>query len=388
MKHLAVIGLFLLVLSMIGFSQDRKAIVQLSYVAKLHGIRRVPFSSVTVMDNRFDTTKLKVLVDGTLPFHELAFAQPASLVVESYIRRLINGLPQNDRRLYIDLRQFRFGNIATRIGTGQANNVFRKNDPLIRDCLFFSANAYISTGEHQYKKVFSFKKPIVLQIKGMRGDIYQRTVIKALSDFVTALCAVDFQAYARDGAVYSEESLRTNVIADWAFYPINQQTPSANGIYPTFDDFLNNRLQIVDPSLRMADDSAYLLNIPTGVKTPWGVYYDGVFYFGLNSPPASHFFLPLVSRNNTFYFYIPNSLPNMYAMLTAGQLTPQSILDNSSSIQTNTYADLTGLVIGAIFQAGENRAIKNKLKKVTLYGTGGDLRQCFLDMDSGDVVYY
>jgi hypothetical protein len=78
----------------------------------------------------------------------------------------------------------------------------------------------------------------------------------------------------------------------------------------------------------------------------------------------------------------------MYAMLTAGQLTPQSILDNSSSIQTNTYADLTGLVIGAIFQAGENRAIKNKLKKVTLYGTGGDLRQCFLDMDSGDVVYY
>ena len=213
MRQCAIIGL-LFFLIMTGFSQDRKDIVQLSYVAKLHGIRRVPFNSVTVIDNRFDTTKLKVLVDGTLPFHELAFAQPASYAIASYIQQLIDRLPQANRHLYIDLRQFRFGNIASRIGAGQANNVFRKNDPLIRDCLFFSANAYISTGEHQYKKVISFKKPIVLQIKGMRGDIYQRTVIKALSDFVTALCAVDFQACARDSAVYSEESMRTNVIAD------------------------------------------------------------------------------------------------------------------------------------------------------------------------------
>jgi hypothetical protein len=393
MRQEVIIGLFFLLLSITSLSQDRKDIVQLNYVSKLHGIRRVPFNTVTVIDNRFDTTKLLVLADGTLPFHELAFVQPASLAIASYIQRVVDPLLKTDRRLYIDLKQFRFGNIATRIGAGQANNVFHKNDPPIKYCLFFSASAYFSTGDHQYKKVFSFKKATVLQIKGFRGDFYQRTVIKALSDFVTALCITDIRAYSWDSAVYDEGRIRTNVIADWASYPINQQTPSANCIYPTFDDFLNSRPRVVDLSLRMAADSTYSLNIPTGVKSPWGAYYEGVFYFGLDAPHTAstqhdRFFLPLVSRNSTFYFYLPHSLPNMYAMLSIGSMATQDILDNSGSVQTNTYADLGALAIGAIFGVRENRVIKDKREKIALGGRGGDLRQCFLDMDSGDVVYY
>ena len=387
MRHGAIIGLLFLLLSMTGFSQDRKDIIGLNYPIKLRGIRHVPFNQVTVIDNRFDTTKLKVLADGALPFHEIIFAQPASTVIASYIHRAIARLPQTNRRLYIDLKQCRCGNIATRLGGGQANNA------PIKDCLFFSANAYFSTGTHQYKKVLSFKKAIVLKYKGISGDIHSPTVKRVLSDFITALCTVDMQAYTRDSAIYDEESIHTNVIADWATYPINQQTPSANGVYFTFDDFLNNRLQVVDFSVRMECDSTYSLDIPTRVKIPWGAFYEGVFYFGLNVPhtllrEGNLFFLPLVRRNNTFCFHLPNQLPNMYAMLSAESLPPTGYtLDNPGPGITNLYVASAALVIGVISQAVKNQVINKRQDKIASYGTSADLRQCFLDMDCGDVVF-
>jgi hypothetical protein len=44
--------------------------------------------------------------------------------------------------------------------------------------------------------------------------------------------------------------------------------------------------------------------------------------------------------------------------------------------------------IGAIFRAGKNVATNNRKEKIIYRGQSGEMRLCFLDMDSGDVIYY
>jgi hypothetical protein len=381
---------FAFLFSITCYSQNLKDVVELNYVRKLSGIHNVPFSAVTVVDDRFDTTKLELMPTGARPFHDLVFAQPASIAVAEYIERVINRYPKADRRLYIDLLQLRFGNIGTRIGEGQANNVFHKNDPEIKYCLFLSANAYYADTNGGFKKVFSFKRPIVMQIKGLRGDFYQRTIIKALTDFITALCAVDEKATAKDADSMAGENFGKNVIEYWASYPINKLSVTSNGIYPTFDDFLNNRIRSADFTLRQNEDSTWILDLPAGINNPWGVYYNGIFYYALNDPRLPYskhnrILLPMTPQHNTFFFYLPHTLPDMYAILSAATVGGQGTFSSSPN-----PGGVGGLIIGAVgagVQAQKNHLANVQKENVLIQGLRGDLRHCFLDMDSGDVVY-
>ena len=383
------IGLFYL-LSIPGRCQDRREIVQLSYIKKLHGVHYIPFNEVTVIDNRIDTTKLKVIPEGEYPIQELVFDQPASLAIADYIQRVVSGFPQTNRHLVIDLRQFRFGNIATRIGAERSQNSFHKPDPQIDKCLFVSAAAYYETSNGRLKRVLYFKKPIVLQEKGFRGDSYARTVIKALTDLLIELCSVDERRTSGDTLVSEKDLVGNNVTNDWANYPINRQSPVSNGIYPTFDDFLNNREQVMDFSLRMNVDSNYTLMLPAGVKSPWGVYTNGAFYLAFNDPYSPYtrraFYLQLEKKNNTFYFYLPHDLPNMYAFLSATQMGTTPIGSN----RVNSGNALAGALVSGIAagtQISKNAATAARGENVTEMGMNSGWRRCFLDMDSGDIVY-
>jgi hypothetical protein len=389
MVRLTLIGL--LCLSAVrALCQYRKELVQLSYTKKLHGVHQVPFNDVTVIDNRFDTTKLKIMPDGSYPMPELVFDRPASIALSDYIKRAISQFPRTTRHLYIDLLQLRFGNIGTRIGEGQANNVFHKNDPEIKYCLFLSANAYYADTNGGFKKVFSFKRPIVMQIKGLRGDFYQRTIIKALTDFITALCAVDEKATAKDADSMAGENFGKNVIEYWASYPINKLSVTSNGIYPTFDDFLNNRIRSADFTLRQNEDSTWILDLPAGINNPWGVHYNGIFYYALNGPRLPYskhnrILLPMTPQHNTFFFYLPHTLPDMYAILSAATVGGQGTFSSSPN-----PGGVGGLIIGAVgagVQAQKNHLANVRKENVLIQGLRGDLRHCFLDMDSGDVVY-
>jgi hypothetical protein len=107
----------------------------------------------------------------------------------------------------VDLRQLHFGNKATRFSLGHGN----QGSPLLDDCLFFNADVYFATSYRRYRKVLSFNKVIILQVKGLKGDMYQRTVIKGLTDFITAICAAEKQTYSVDTLTIDEDSIRKNV---------------------------------------------------------------------------------------------------------------------------------------------------------------------------------
>lgn len=373
-----------------GSSQYRKEVIQLNYIKKLPGIHHIPFNTVTVIDNRFDTTKLKVIPEGSYPTPELVFDRPASLAITDYIQRMVSRFAQTNRHLVIDLRQFRFGNIATRIGAERSQNSFNKPDPQIDQCLFFSATAYYETSNGRLKRVLYFKKPTVLQEKGFRGDSYARTVIKALTDFLIELCSIDERQASGDTLVSEQDLVDNNVTNDWANYPINKQSPVSNGIYPTFDDFLNNREQVMDFSLRMNIDSNYTLMLPTRIRKPWGVYYNGAFYLAFNDPhsPYTHraFYLQLEKKNNTFYFYLPHDLPNMYAFLSATQMGTTPIgSDRVYSGNALAGALVSGTAAG--IQTSKNAATAARRENVTEMGMNSGWRRCFLDMDSGDIIY-
>jgi hypothetical protein len=357
-------------------------IIQLNGVNKMQGIHRVPFSKVIVIDNRFDTTKLKIMADGVLPFHELVFARHASAIIADYIQQSIDHLPRAEQSLYIDLRQLRYGNI--------------------KGYLFLSANAYLSVDGRQFKRVLTFRKTFGVPVAGSTDiNTYRRAMITALKELINSICTAADKASPIDTNTYQTESLRTNVIEDWAHYPINTQQPSSNGIYLTFDDFLQNKMQKVDFSLRMALDSNYLMDLENEpaiprdtlarLRKPWGLFFNGMFYIGMNDPhtrnSTSRFFLPLVKSSNTYHFHLPHDLPNMYAILSAGSMAQRDILDNSGSIQTNPAAELIGIAANVAYNAHQNKLIRNKQRNIMTNGLSQDMRECFLDMDSGDIVY-
>jgi hypothetical protein len=93
---------------------------------------------------------------------------------------------------------------------------------------------------------------------------------------------------------------------------------------------------------------------------------------------------------NTFYFNVPYSLPNMYALLS-----------ERLYYFGNTFLDIltqTSNPNGGIVSAGVEIAKQNKYNRQVLakkqeilnqaFLNNKDMRTCFLDMDSGDIIYY
>lgn len=343
-------------------------IVHLDPADKLSHFQHLPFNKVTVFDNRLDTSKIGWGFEGHSEVMKLDC--PVPVAIKSYIEAAIGKRNGDAKTLYINVKQLRF-RIAP-VG------------------FYFSADAFFQT-DSGFEKVATLKRHYHLSM-GNKGR-FGKTIVKSLNDLIGQACMNHDRQINIDKNSYTIESINTSVTNDWQDYPIMK--PSAlltNGVYRSFDDFLHNKIEIADVSLRPKPDSTYTYSYANDrtkkkrIYIDYQVYavcYNGGIYLNLYGT----YLLPLSKINGALYFYIPLSLPNMQAIKEASLINDNLDLTDSQN-ETNIYGAVMGLVFGAVLQSIISERNERDRKRLLHRGlASGDMRTCFIDMDTGNIIY-
>ena len=267
----------------------------------------------------------------------------------------------------------------------------------------FFSEIYFQDGENRYKKIatirlirfmrfsastdlnglrFLLNKLIECPVIYNNGNSNIKTVQSLKKyNWVKDTIAYDF---CRDTTHYTFDQINITPKNRWAQIPVIKADLLNDGIFKDFEDFKEVKTIPTNVSLIFSEkDSFYRMNSYDSskfieAKMPWGLCIAGCAYmrFGKNV------FLKLYKQDNTFKFYIPCSLPDIYTVLC--------ILENYQLIGTVTTA--TGNIIadlGTAFMTSiVNMIIKNaNAKKIKNESIKHDIRHCIIDMESGDILF-
>ena len=358
-------------------------------------INYTPFDNIEVIDNRFDTTNILTVENGIYPLHKINIEQPAAYTIKHYILTAIAKLPKGNKTLLMSLKQLRVTN---------KSYVYRrrgKETCLLFGGLMFEADLFYKTGRSKYKKILTIHK------KYYSENILQQGIATILNEALEAASNLNGNSlsaitthprklkylskdtrsfvYTKDTAVVALEQINTNQQQKWADYLINSNPILSNGWYQNFDDFRDNKLTPGFIQMKWDDkDSIFVIDSKTRAAAklqnglPWAVCDSGNIYMALG-PRA---YLKLGRLNNTFYFYVPYTLPDMYAMLSMEKTGDDFVSAPSTG---NILADLVGIVVTASIDYGIETA---KNKKIRKNGLKSNYRNCYIDMDTGDIIYY
>jgi hypothetical protein len=335
---------------------------------------------VEVFDNKFDTTNFLVDRAGLRPPEMDSFSMPASREVKNYIEKIIAPLPKVNRRAYINLKQLRFGNL---------NN--------FSHLLFFTANVY-SPKNKRLVKIFSLEKTYFFR------HSYEATVTLALNDLVKKTCR-KYNLDSINRKTYPVEELNKNVMSEWAALSIVDQNSYADGIYKTWSDFRDNKIDSCTQfESQLKDDSTYRISFLDKNRgyQKWNGLVNNIFvvsYGGnLYIPILGKYFVPLEKMNNTFYFYVPHSFPDIVAIIPNWNLFDINAdgggQPDFSGMDGRAFLVLVGVSIVVAITIAIVRGIKksNLRKKeagsISHIYPGENFRNCFLDIGKGDIIYH
>ena len=358
-----------------------------------------PFSEVQILDNRFDTTQLFTIEDGEYPIRRLNIDQPAAYTIKKYITEAILPLSKGNKTLLINITQLRITNKGSIERT--PNNHGRNPGKGMRNYVIFSAEAYYKTGKKQYSKIVTVHKNYKVYSQPQRtisaifnelmeaasniGDTLLNTITDKPKQLRFLHADTTSFKYSQDTANIALDQINTNQRTKWADYSIVANTDTSRGIFNNFDDFrANSALQRTVHLLWDAKDSAYTVdpfsyaNLCNN-RLPWAIRDSGNLYIALNR----RFYVQLKRFNNSFYFYVPQSLPNMYALTS---------LENGAANSGNVAVPTTGNLIAALITTIAATAINigveaAKTKRILQNGLQSGFRDCYIDMDTGDIVY-
>ncbi|HLX65998.1 MAG TPA: hypothetical protein VKR41_03350, partial [Puia sp.] len=211
-------------------------------------VQRAAFDRVVVIDNRFDTVRLRMVQDATYPMKVQEFDGPASRVIAEYLEGAVRGHSGGTKVLYLDLRQFRFGN-CYRMVPGMPPRF------QIRNILFIDADAYLAGDGTGLHNICSFRKPVPLTLydPGHLAITMATGLNELLHAIVTAVPPGD--------SVVQPGDLRHNVMEKWSKYPVNKiDSVGPDGIYRSFEDFLADKVTPATFSLKPSPDSIFALD--------------------------------------------------------------------------------------------------------------------------------
>ncbi|MDR0791825.1 MAG: hypothetical protein LBE82_00840 [Chitinophagaceae bacterium] len=352
-------------------------------------INYVPFGNVLVLDNRFDTTAFFSFEDGKYPLVTTIFAQPLSIEIKNYIENAITELKKGNDTYLFNIKQFKIGNAHAVVERNKKNIDIRSN-------VIVSADIYRQTGENQYAKVLSINTsyPVIGKLNAMVAGIINAMIEasalttnpaeavsdkpKKLKNYLKENSGYD---YVKDAATSSMEAININARNKWSEYPINKMSNRSSGYYKNFDDFRNNILTAMPIAFSSEkENEAYKVSNTLGspeLRKLFSAYAlcdsnSNIFY----RLPGNKF-VKLLPKDNTFYFTVPASSPNMYSLLSM------------ADVQVPDYSAYTGGgILGAIIgNAIENAELRKKRKQIASNEMTNFFRKCYIDMDSGDIIY-
>lgn len=383
-------------------------------------VQYFPYSTVRVIDNRVDTTKIYTRQTGMYPLCHVNFSEPAAVVIKKYIDSSVRNSTKGTGELLINIEQLYIANIHRSlvrytIGKRTIRPIsFRRRGEHIgrsfpRGYVYLQATVWYKNEQGNYNKLLTLSRKA--GHSNYQFDNY--TMQKLIGNCIKAIAlkvpdvAIDFKKLSKKQRALVQytvrfpdineeknipfEQINVNVRTKWKDYPVVKDNSAAPGICYVFDDFQNNKVTPANIQMTLnAKDSLYYISAKNDSlfrrKPHWGVY-DGASWY-INFSDSSYF--KLNKQGDTYGFYIPRNLPDMYAMLS---IQENQISSNSSPTLGggNSGGFLIGLaallVAGAIEDRITNKENRKMEKGLTAEGLRHNYRYCTLDMDNGDILY-
>lgn len=346
------------------------------------------FNQVRILDNRFDTLKFFTEQTSLMPVRVLTFKNSTSSFIQKYISQVIEKKKRISNTIIIDIQQFRIPNKSfTSIRRSKTGSCLAK--VYLRANIFLNVNIFLKKGDSLYQKIATIQK----SYRTYR-DI-ENTLIKVFSDLISVIqksltnMSSNIQLFDDSGikflgsnkTIYNEKNF-TNVRKKWADYKINANINiQSNGIYQTFEEFKNNDLVKRSLVLKFNTiDSVFRLDKFSKRNLPYALLFDGRIYIKL----FENAYILSQKNENSFSFEVPNSFGNMY-ILSSIQEGYHGDYDNSILNNGNIFKNLERII-------SIKKGLKKKIKELK---TESDLnnkflssfRNCFIDMDTGDIIY-
>ncbi len=354
--------------------QNVDTIIHLSAFGKSLHFDHSFFDKVILIDNRPDTSLVMYVIRKKGHITPVRLDAPLSTAISAYIEEITRGTAKNGRTLLVELRRFEMTGFEPEIQPAKmhlfAKAYYNTGDSgfvqfVSLDTVFEGKNNYF-----HHERVFDF-------IKGKAIDVLLKEIDKKGDDNYPA----------QYGRVSLQEIQNNKVRNEWAKYPVNQANSYPTGVYEFYQWLRRNQIERFGLYLTMRKDSVYVINFTdssgddrhrvynwlTMSRGQGFISFKGNLYFMLQYPLC----LPVVKRNNTFYFHIPPPLPNLYYLNLA-----QEAGEEFSMEPTYSLMDLTFNILG--FFASDAR-IKSIIKEGVNDPT---MRDCYIDLDTGIFRYY
>jgi hypothetical protein len=314
----------------------------------------------------------------------LQFGQPASAEIQQYLQKAIEPVLQGPGALLVNLRQLRITNRTLFIAKPGEKHGKKRYD--LRYCVLLTADLYDKKGDGLYypllriRNVYPVKGPVISALADALDDVLRAAGARSARSNAT-------YQYIKSAAGQTLEQINVNVRESWDQYPVMAVSSPASGVFMQFEDFRNNkpRRNNFHASYR-SRDSVYILSHRHSrghhITYPWGFADQGNLYVNL----YANLYVKASRYDHTYRFYVPRGIPDMYSLLSIETGASSNGINDPNPMTNNLT--LRGALSGIAVLAMADVALSgSKLLKIRKAGIKSGFRYCYLDMDTGDVIY-
>jgi hypothetical protein len=377
-------------------------------------VNSIPFARVEILDNRFDTVTFRMRQSGSYPAVKETFSGSTRAAVSRYYEKLLAEIKKKgDKVLLLNITQLRIGNsfAVARRAEGKGPVLWEP----VRYTIQFCGQAYVQVGPGRYRKIMNFDYHLHMNGEGWTANkdylpwLLDRILLAATAPDGKSRPGIkgmphkiwewgdrkyfDFVREPRDQAL---AEIDQPVTQNWANYPILKHVPGESGAYVNFDDFREARLT-PGPIKMQFDGHDSVYRIQEGPFAPVKLKVRGIVTRSIWPyvvADSSGLYVNLIRKNqylrlapsaNTFIFRVPDSLPDMYALLTKNCYGAtrgySAIVPSDNLIVALLGAVFLSIIHDATYHLPPIQNVSQERKKNEEY------RNCFIDMASGDIIY-
>lgn len=373
--------------------------IVVKYSTKGDLVKYFPYSTVQVIDNRMDTTKIYTKQTGIYPPRHVNFNEPVATVIKEYIDSSLRNSEKGAGELLINIEQLSIANSHYTLRRYMSRKIRHKwlvrksrrgevvGNTMPRSYVQFEASAWYKNELGNYNRLLTINTVVGHSNFGFDKYVMRRL----LNEYLKKIALINTDTLKKEKNIPYVQ-INVNVRNRWKEYPVIKNTNTEAGIADAFDDFRNNNIAAANIHLALnTKDSLYYITAGNDSllrkKPHWGVYDGESWYLKL----IDSSYLKLNRQGDTYGFYIPRNLPDMYAMLSMQENQIHSNSSSPSFAGANNTGLLVGLVAFLIFEGindGVDKGINKKMeKRLTAEGLKHNYRYCTLNMDNGDILY-
>ena len=366
-------------------------------------VRYVPFDKVIILDNTIDTSKIGIFENGRYPPECISFDQPPGLAIKDYIEKIISPIQKGNKTLLINIKELYIPNRGIFTKKRRKGLFFHHGYSNSRDYVRFRSDIYVQTFNCDYQKIATLRLSYFMR----PGASWEPNPIGSLLNELIACASLSVDSiananrfskrkrsgwakypiaydFAKDTTGYPIDKINIPALQRWGQIPIIKSDWLKDGIFESFEDFQEGRITADTIALIFNEkDSLYRMR-PTdsarfiALGAPWAIGCSGSLFIQI----GKNIFLKLHKQVNTFAFYIPHSLPDMYTILSLSEnyrLTAASAANSG-----NIFFDLASIVVIGTIDGITKASTKNRINRESIKH---NYRNCFINMESGDIIF-